>query len=379
MAWPVRPRPVRRRHGAGPAGRDCSSQTVPLSAAHSILVSPSAQTRPAASRATAATRPRSAARVSGPSAAALRPARRGRVGQPDLADAPSAQPDSSAPGCPSTPSTVTSATGPGQVRRPGVTRATPPATGRISGWMRRPSSSASGGRPQAPSRASGSTANADAQQLRTAVTTSSGTHLGDRGERAGPAGVVPPAGWTSGRSPARRAGPPLREAPRPAPRPAGSPARPAAPRRAARRAPPPRPRPERGAALGGRHHPPRQHREPGGRGAASRAALAPAIRAAVVSAASATACRATRPSAAQLRSAWSLAGARPTGDPPAEAAAAPRRAHPASMISSDLYEDSSSCPSSVTSSISSRRTPNSCTFPCWVSSANTMPGLISSG
>ena len=47
----------------------------------------------------------------------------------------------------------------------GVTRATPPATGRISGCSSTPSSSDSGGRQQAASRASGSTAKADAQQL----------------------------------------------------------------------------------------------------------------------------------------------------------------------------------------------------------------------
>src|SRR5207302_8630727 len=53
--------------------------------------------------------------------------------------------------------------------------------------------------------------------------------------------------------------------------------------------------------------------------------------------------------------------------------------HPTSMIESEAYVDSSSCPSPVTRSISSSRTPNSCTFPCCVSSANTIPGSMVSG
>ena len=110
---------------------------------------------------------------------------------------------------------------------------------------------------------------------------------------------------------------------------------------------------------------------------ASRAALAPASPAAAASPGPSQA-RARAPAGASFvkRRVGPAAG-----DLVAEREQARHRPgpHPAMMISSEAYEDSSSCPSSVTSSISSRRTPNSCTLPCWVSRANTMPGLISSG
>ena len=123
-----------------------------------------------------------------------------------------------------------------------VTRATPPATGRISGWRRTPSSSASGGRQQASSRASGSTAKADAQQLRTAGPDIAGAHLGDRGERAGPAGIALQRAGRPDDDPPAEPGHGLAQLRGQVHRPAGARARPAAPRRAARPGRRPRPR-----------------------------------------------------------------------------------------------------------------------------------------
>ncbi len=244
-----------------------------------------------------------------------------------------------------------------------------------------PSSSASSGRPHASSRASGSTANAAAQQLRTAVTTSSGptsatevnapAHRGScssgldertmtRPPRECTAARSSPASAGSGGqdSAARRAacGRPLRTA--------------AAPARIAGRL----------SAAGSTQ--PGSTGNPAARAAASRAALAPAMLATAAWApvASATATGAPAPPAmaasTQLASVKWVSG---SGELAQRQQPAEPCTHPASMISSDLYDDSSSWPSSVTSSISSSRTPKSCTFPCCVSSAKTMPGLISSG
>ena len=179
---------------------------------------------------------------------------------------------------------------------------------------------------------------------------------GHRGERARPARVGLQRARRADDHAGRPARPPRHAARRRAPRPAGAPAPPAGPPRAGPRAHRRRRRPAPGlpSATG--------TTQPGSTGS-------PAV------SARASTRRLGRPAAGRPRPSR-RSGSRPEQ---ASGAAAAPRAHPTDDDLVEAYDDSSSCPSSVTSSISSSRTPNSCTFPCWVSSANTMPGRISSG